>query len=457
MAYKKGDKIFVLGLGKSGAAAARLLALKGCDVVVYDENAEVLAECLRSFEDIRDHERVAGAGPGGASDALDTCERVVVSPGVPDDHPLVVQARKTGKPVDGEIELAYHFNNSTIVGVTATNGKSTTVGIIGEMLATAGVRSVVAGNIGHPFADVVAEENEYEAVVLELSSFQLDTITEFKTDVAVLLNVTPDHLDRYHHSFDEYAASKARILNRTGESDTFVYNHDDTVCRRIAAGFAGNAIPFSSTTNLDSGVYLDGGHIRYAREGRVDDVLPRDRFTPIGIHNAENAMAAVAAVTPFGLDPGHVRAALESYRPLAHRMEPVRTVDGINFVNDSKATNVDATVKSLQSVEGGTVLILGGKDKEGDFRTLIPYLDRVRLAVLIGEASKAIKTALEGHCELEQASDMEDAVNGAYGRAKPGDTVLLAPACASFDMFKNYQDRGEVFRSCVNALEPRGK
>lgn len=457
MVYEKNDKFFVLGLGKSGVAAARLLALKGWEVVVHDENEEVLA----SFARVMENDPCAGsmrvAGPGKAPALVEGCTRFVVSPGVPSDHPLVVRARTLGKPVDGEIELAYQFSDSRIVGVTGTNGKSTTVGIIGEMLAAAGITSAVAGNIGNPFADVAAGEIKYDTVVLELSSFQLDTVTYFKTDVAVLLNVTPDHLDRYHHSFDEYAASKARILNRMGTGDTFVYNHEDPVCRRIAAGFAGTSIPFSSSAGLEDGVYMDGGFIKRAWKGHVENILPRGEFKPIGIHNAENAMAAVAAVTPFGLEKKALASALRSYRPLAHRMEPVRTIDGVDFVNDSKATNVDATVKSLQSIESGVIVILGGKDKDGDFRTLIPHLGRVRLAVLIGEASGVIKTALEGRCELKQAADMEDAVGAAYERASTGDTVLLAPACASFDMFKNYQHRGEVFRACVNALEPRAK
>jgi UDP-N-acetylmuramoylalanine--D-glutamate ligase len=324
--------------------------------------------------------------------------------------------------------------------------------VIGKILETAGIRSAVAGNIGNPFAELIAQGSDCEVIVLELSSFQLDTITDFKSDVAVLLNVTPDHLDRYHHSFDEYAASKARILNRSDDNTWFVYNRDDAVCGRIAGGFGGNAIPFSSTTRLEDGLFLEGDEIKWGRSGRVETILSSNEFKPVGIHNLENAMAAVAAVAPFEIETAAVRDALRSYRPLPHRMEVVRVTGGVTYINDSKATNVDATVKSLMSIKTGAILILGGKDKEGDFRALIPHLGRVRVVVLIGEASAAIRTALNGHCDLTEATDMQKAVETARDHAIAGDTVLLAPACASFDMFSNYQERGEVFSSCVNSL-----
>ncbi len=455
MTFRDGKTFFIFGMGKSGRAAARLLAQKGYDVVVYDENKEILDDFIRPGGAEKFLERITGAVPDDAIKLLENSDRMVLSPGVPLDHPLVTKAKEIGKPVDGEIEAAYHFTDARLVGVTATNGKSTTVGIIGEILQTAGVRTVVAGNIGNPFAEVVSAEETFEAIVLELSSFQLDTITEFKAEVAVLLNVTPDHLDRYHGSFDEYAASKARILNRSDETTSFIYNHDDTVCRRIADGFDGRKIAFSSTTRLENGVYLDGENIQRSWNGRTELILRRAEFNPVGIHNAENAMAAVAAATPFEPSLPDIRAALRSYRPLAHRMELVRVIDGVGYVNDSKATNVDAAVKSLQSIAGGAILIIGGKDKDGEFRTLIPYLNHVRAAILIGEAGDAVRSALDGHCTLKDAADMDDAVKTASGLAQAGDTVLLAPACASFDMFKNYQDRGEVFRACVHSLPQR--
>jgi UDP-N-acetylmuramoylalanine--D-glutamate ligase len=340
--------------------------------------------------------------------------------------------------------------DARIVGVTGTNGKSTTVGVIGAILTAGGFRVTVAGNVGTPFSDVVDEP--CDVFVLELSSFQLDTIDRFRVDVAVLLNVTPDHLDRYHHSFDEYAASKKRILNRSGVDTWLVYNEDDRVCTETAAGFDGHKLGFSSTTRLEQGMCLEDGAIVLAWGSDRQRVVERSEFTPIGIHNAENAMAAIGAATAFGVEPDAIRSALRGYRALPHRMELVRVVAGVGYVNDSKATNVDATVKSLRSIEGGVVLILGGRDKEGDFKALIPHLGNVRKVILIGEAGRVIHTALEGSCDLEDAADMASAVARATASAVPGDTVLLAPACASFDMFDNYQARGQAFRNSVNAI-----
>jgi UDP-N-acetylmuramoylalanine--D-glutamate ligase len=441
----------------SGRAAARLLAGDSRDVVAYDENTEVLDDYSRSLEageagGIAD--RISVVHPDDAAGVLARCDRLVLSPGVPLDHPLVEAARGRGLPVDSEIEAAFHYTRSDIVGVTGTNGKSTTVGVIGNILEAAGVRSVVAGNVGKPFADVVGAGNVFDTIVLELSSFQLDTITEFNVAVAVLLNVTPDHLDRYHHSFDEYAESKARILNRSSEAAWFVYNDDDPVCRRIAGAFAGNKMPFSSSRRPDGDdvVFLEDGEISRSRGGTVDKVIAAAEFTPVGVHNIENAMASVGATTVMDVSLPDIRGGLRTYRPLAHRMELVRVVGGVAYINDSKATNVDAAVKSLMGIEGGVVLILGGKDKEGAFDLLIPHLKNVRKVILIGEAGDVIREALDGSCDLEDAVDMSAAVVAAAGYTQSGDTVLLAPACASFDMFDNYQHRGEVFRSCVNAL-----
>jgi UDP-N-acetylmuramoylalanine--D-glutamate ligase len=452
---------FVLGLGISGRAVSALLAGKGREVIAFDENASVRDEYARSItgESFEPRINIAPADGSDVSPAaiggyLSACDRMVLSPGVPLDHPLVEAARGNGMPVDSEIEVAFHFTGARIVGVTGTNGKSTTVGVIGSILKTAGVRSVVAGNVGTPFSTVVGGGEAYDVIVLELSSFQLDTITEFKADIAVLLNVTPDHLDRYHHSFDEYAASKARILNRFDENGCFVYNADDPVSRRIAGGHEGLKIPFSSSGTPDSphAVYLEGDAIHRAWHGAVDEVLNVGDYEPVGVHNLENAMAAVAAATALDVPLSDIRGGLRSYRPLPHRMEPVRTVGGVVWINDSKATNVDATIKSLISIEGNVVLILGGRDKEGDFSALVPHLGRVRRIIMIGEARRVIRAALNGRCELEEADTMEEAVEAAAQIARPGDTVLLAPACASFDMFDDYQHRGEAFRSCVDAL-----
>ncbi len=441
----------VVGLARSGVAVSGLLASHGHAVSVYDDDPQAMARFVDS-EVARDFkQRVVTLSRQDAAVAATRSDCVVVSPGVPMEHPLIVAASGAGVPVIGEIEAAWHYTRARIVGVTGTNGKSTTVGVIGEILAAAGDDVVVAGNVGTPLADVLRERDPH-TLVLELSSFQLDTIDQFRADVAVLLNVTPDHLDRYQRSMAKYEASKARILNRSGEETWYVYNAEDAAAVRIASGHRGPVVPFSSMRSLEHGVFFDGESVVRVWDGQRVEVIRRGEFTPAGIHNLENALAAIAAVIPLGVDLASIRSALRAYRALPHRMEMVRVVDGVAYINDSKATNVDAAIKSLMSVDGPVVVILGGRDKDGDFAALVPQLGRVKRAVLIGEASPAIRAALTGHCELADAGDMRDAVNTARAATAPGDTVLLAPACASFDMFKNYQDRGETFRACVNAL-----
>lgn len=440
---------FVLGMGRSGVAVSLLLADRGFPVVAFDDDPALL-ERLATNE-----LRATKVGLASGDDVLDRLVRsdcLVVSPGVPLDHPIVRKAKADGTEIAGELEIAYHFCSSRIIGVTGTNGKSTVVQLLGHILEKALVPAVVAGNIGTPLAAVVREAEVPANVILEISSFQLDTIDDFRADVAVLLNVTADHLDRYEGSFDNYVASKARILNRSDARTVFVYNDDDAACRSIASGFSGEKIPFSSSHALDRGVFLHDGVIVRRLGDAEEGVLDASEFPPVGIHNLENAMAAVAAVTPLGVEVTSVQQALRSYRPLPHRMEPVRVVEGVNYINDSKATNVDATIKSIVSIDGPLIVILGGLDKDGDFRPLTSKLSGVKHVILIGKASDTIESVLAGHVAIHRAVSMVGAVGFAASTASPGDTVLLAPACASFDMFENYAARGQAFRDAVNAL-----
>lgn len=445
-------RFLVMGLGKSGRAAARLLALEGYEVGVTDDDAAVVSSSMASAEIAPLAGKIEAVRREDAARRLDGAGALVVSPGVPLDHALVKAAREKGVVVTGEIEVAYRYCSAPIIAVTGTNGKSTVVNVAGKILETAGKRTVVAGNIGTPFASVVEKRDPYDVIVLEISSFQLDTIIDFRADVAALTNVTVDHLDRYQDSFDLYADSKARILNRAGPKETFVYNADDAVCARIAGAFAGTKLPFSSSRPLDQGVFFENGGIVRRLGGSAERIAERKDFPPIGVHNLENAMTAIAAVTPFGISTAHIREALNDYRPLSHRMELVRALRGVTYIDDSKATNVDATIKSIRSVDGKVVVILGGSDKNLDFRPLADHAGRMRLAILIGQASGRIRAVLEGRCELASAASLEEAVRQAAEAASPGDTVLLAPACASFDMFRNYAHRGEVFRRAVEAL-----
>lgn len=452
MGLLDGRSYLILGLGKSGKAVARLLALKGFDVWVTDDDPAVISAAISGPELGRLEKPVRTVGADNALRTITAYDVIVASPGVPIDHPLIRAARGKGIVVAGEIEVAYRYCSSPIVAVTGTNGKSTVVNVVGRIFETAGKKTVVAGNIGTPFASVVEGGETYDAVVLEISSFQLDTIIDFRADVAVLLNITVDHLDRYEDSFELYAESKAKILNRAGQATVFVYNADDPECVRIAAGFRGTKLPFSSSQALEQGVFYQAGKIVRRSGGAVELVAPRQSFPPIGVHNLENALAAVATVTPFAIGLGAIRGALESYTPLPHRMEIVRTLRGVVYIDDSKATNVDATVKSLRSIEGRAVLILGGTDKNLDFHPLLDHVQKMKAVVLIGEAREKIRSVLAGRCEISDAGTMEEAVVKAAATASAGDTVLLAPACASFDMFTNYAHRGEVFRRAVEAL-----
>ncbi len=446
-------EFFVLGAARSGRAAAILLAGKKFSVTIYDDDPAV-ASAIMSSADIEGLEsRIKIADREHALLRLQQSDCMVLSPGVPLDHSLVEAARSSGMPVISELELAFQFCSEKMIAVTGTNGKSTVVNIIGQILQTAGARTVVAGNVGKPFSSVISNGRVYDRIVLEVSSFQLDTIVDFKTDIAVLLNVTPDHLDRYGDSFESYVNSKARILNRADENTTFVYNAEDEACRRIAQDFRGRKIEFSSVRELNEGVYLESDAIFCRFEGKKEKLMRRTEFTPMGIHNAENAMAAVAAVIPLRIDKNAILEALKKYHPLPHRMELVRVIGGVAYVNDSKATNVDAAVKSIVSIEGSLILIIGGRDKNGDFRALLPYLAKVVKVITIGEAAGKIEQALRGKCPLARAAGMDEAVSMASKAAKAGDTVLLAPACASFDMFEDYAHRGEAFRSSVKALE----
>ncbi|HET6349373.1 MAG TPA: UDP-N-acetylmuramoyl-L-alanine--D-glutamate ligase, partial [Candidatus Krumholzibacteria bacterium] len=389
----------VLGMARSGIAASGLLAGDGRTVTVCDDDPSVLARFAASDVAREFDERITVTAPEGGMDVVAAVDCIVVSPGVPLEHPVVLAALSRAIPVIGEIELAWHFTKARIVGVTGTNGKSTTVGVIGEILKAAGVDVVVAGNIGTPVCDVLRERDPH-TLVLELSSFQLDTTDEFRVDVAVLLNVTPDHLDRYHHSFAEYAASKARILRHADANTVYVYNREDETASALARETPARAIPFSSARRLDDGVCCEDDTIVHAAAGTRTPVLSRGEFVPVGVHNLENAMASVGVAYALDVPLAPLRSALRAYRPLPHRMEMVRELDGVTYVNDSKATNVDATVKSLVSIEGTSILILGGRDKDGDFTQLVPYLRDVRRVLLIGEAAPVIRRALSGHVEM---------------------------------------------------------
>jgi UDP-N-acetylmuramoylalanine--D-glutamate ligase len=444
-------RVLVVGLGKSGEAAASLLASRGYEVTVTDDDAEKLAGFGGAGVSGAEERKIRTLSPDECLASLERFDCLVLSPGVPMEHPLVEKSKRLSIYVTGELEVAYQFSAMRIVAVTGTNGKSTVTDLVGRIMKLAGGSSVVAGNIGTPFSAVV-EEGGCDTAVLEVSSFQLDTIDRFKADVAVCLNVTPDHLDRYDDSFEKYTASKKRILNRADDRTWYVYNRMDPVCESFTRDFPGRTIPFSRSRLPGDGVFFEEGMLVRSMGGKEEALMSRDEFMPVGVHNLENALAAVGIAAALGLKDSVVREALRGYRPLAHRMELVRVEGGVAYINDSKATNVDAALKSIASIDGKAIVIMGGRDKNADFSALVSVLDRVKEIILIGEAADKISRALAGSVPMENASDLQEAVEKARAHAEPGETVLLAPACASFDMFKDYKERGEVFKRLVNDL-----
>jgi UDP-N-acetylmuramoylalanine--D-glutamate ligase len=400
----------------------------------------------RDLSDVPVH--LSGFGP----EILDGVNEVIVSPGIAIDHPLMIEAARRGVERTSELELGYRFATARLIAVTGTNGKSTTVTMIGEILKEAGYRAVVCGNVGLPFCSVVRDLGPDGFFVLEISSFQLETTSDFHAEVSGILNLTPDHLDRYR-AVEDYYRFKERIVENASARDTFFYNALDRRCAAVAERFPGRAVPFSSAGPVEGGVFLDGDALVRTSAGSRESILERAMLGVVGLHNVENALAAVASLVPYDVPVAACRRALSSFRGLPHRMELVAIVKGVSYFNDSKGTNVEATIMTLRGIDRPAVLIAGGHDKGGDFTKLIPVLGRVKAIVAIGEAAPLIEEALSSVVPIARALTMKDAVETAARTAQEGELVLLSPACASFDMFRNFEHRGEVFRECVKELQ----
>ena len=446
--------VVVVGLARSGLAVARFLKAQGARVTVTDQAAE---EVLGNFVE---EARKLGiqlelGGHRGAS--FEAANLIVISPGVPHTIEPLVKARQRGIPVIGEIELAARFIQKPIVAVSGTNGKTTTTELLGRMLAVAGMRVFVGGNIGNPLIEIAGRDADLDVIVAEISSFQLDTTERFKPHVAIMLNITPDHLDRYR-SVADYALSKGLLFRNQGPEDFAVCNGGDALiqeqCRNIRSQIL-NFYPQPPTGGARPGAIITPRQIALHIPGLVEDRIDLGRTTLIGPHNRENIAAACLAAVAAGAKIQAIQKALDEFQPLAHRLERVATVNGVHFVNDSKATNVDAVVRALECFDQPVVLIMGGRNKGYDFAPMFNHVAaRVKKLIVMGEAREEILSALaqapvEG---TETAADMADAVRRGYAAAKPGETVLLSPACSSFDMFANYAQRGEVFRRAVGAL-----
>jgi UDP-N-acetylmuramoylalanine--D-glutamate ligase len=454
-----GRKTLVLGAGKSGTESAKFLAARGAVVALHDKRpVEEWNEAARSLKESHNVGLMSGDLPSWLLDQIDL---VVISPGVPTNSiPARYVDRKDGEVI-GEIELAYRFSKGRFVAITGSNGKTTTTTLIGELLRNAGIETRVGGNIGTPLLSLAETSTDDTWTVAELSSFQLETIKDFRANVAICLNVTPNHLDRYD-SFADYAAAKHRIfLNQTSD-DVAILSADDAVTSTWGKGLKANAVFFSVRIELDEGLFLRGRELVCRSGGKEKVLTTRDEIFLRGLHNVENILASFAAGLACGADPESMRVTVANFKGVEHRIEFVAEIDGVKFYNDSKATSVDATSKALEALsegEGKTILILGGRGKNAPYAPLIDLIESsVRAIVLIGEDADNIETQLRGHAEMIRAGSMEDAVRKSAEHAEPGDAVLLAPACASFDMFKSFEERGEVFKKAVLGLNAeRGK
>ena len=446
-----GKKVLVVGLARTGIATALFCAERGARVTVTEERAEThLAEAAAKL-------RAAGVTlefGGHRPETFLHQDLIVPSPGVPPAMPALASAIARGVTVWSEIELAWRFLRGRLACITGSNGKTTTTSLIGHILETAGFPVQVAGNIGTPLISRVDISSDASFTVVEASSFQLELISAFRPDIAVLLNVTPDHLDR-HGSIEAYGAAKARMFENQKENDAAVINAEDALAAQYAPS-GPRVFWFSRSKRVASGCYLRGDEIVFRCDGTESVLLERKMIGLRGSHNLENVLAAACAARLAGVEPAAIAEGVRTFAGVEHRIEYVATVAGVDYFNDSKATNVDATLKALDAFPGNVLVILGGKDKGSDFRILRAALrSHARMALLIGSAADKIEADLAGVVPVERAETLARAVEAAARRAQPGDTVLLAPACASFDQFENYEHRGRVFKQLVRELEKK--
>jgi UDP-N-acetylmuramoylalanine--D-glutamate ligase len=446
-------KVLIIGAARSGIAAAQFLVGRGAVVALNDQKP--IEEWSPEALALKD----SGVGllPGDVpSWLLDQIELVVVSPGVPSGSIPIRYAERAGAEVIGEVELAARYLKGCIVGITGSNGKTTTTSLIGELLRDAGLPVEVGGNIGKPLISMVEDSRDDGWTVVELSSFQLETITTFHPSIAVVLNVTPNHMDRYE-TFNDYAAAKHRIFMNQTEEDTAVLNADDPTVSSWATGLRARVMNFSVRQELERGVFLQGNELVLRWDEGAEDLLRVDELKLRGLHNVENVAAAFAAGIAAGARIDSMSRTAKEFNPVEHRLEFVAEIEGVRFYNDSKATSVDATLKALEAFAqdaGQIVLILGGRGKKAPYEPLASLVrTKVRKLVLIGEDAETIASELGESAPYERASDMTDAVARSFKAAEKGDVVLLAPACASFDMFESFEHRGKVFKAEIANLK----
>jgi UDP-N-acetylmuramoylalanine--D-glutamate ligase len=440
-----GRRVVVVGAARSGIAAARLLASKGATVVLTERRDDI--DDRAALED----EGVQLELGGHRAETLRAADLIVLSQGVPPFQELFDDARQRGTEIIGELELASRWLQGSIVAITGTKGKSTTTTLVGHMLEAGGVKAMVGGNLGTAASLQVSDTAPDVVHVLEVSSFQLEIAPTFRASIAVLLNFSPDHLDR-HRSLEEYAAAKARIFANQQPEDRAIVNVDDPMSVQLARTRA-RLIPFSSRLVPDEGAGVRDGFIVRHEAGEMRRLVPLSSIRLIGAHLVTDVIAAATAADACGVPADAMTHAVEQFHGLEHALEPVATIDGVRFVNDSKATNLDAARRAIESFDGGVVAIMGGLFKGGDTSVLLPALSaRARAVIAIGEARERFRSACERAVDVLDAATLHDAVRLAWERARPDGVVLLAPGCASFDMFRDYADRGRQFKGEVAQL-----
>ena len=447
-------RIMIIGAGLSGCAAANLLAGTCPNLVLYDANSSgaMTVDTVRSKLSADFKGRIElGDMP---EDLRSNLDMLILSPGVPRDLPFVTLMEHKGTQVIGEIELAYYFSKGRIVGVTGTNGKTTTTALTGHILDSYFGHTIVVGNIGTPYTDLVRQTDEDTYTVAELSSFQLDTTQVFHPDVSMVLNITPDHLDR-HHTMRNYIDAKFKIAANQTAEDICILNYEDATLREMAQQQSARIVWFSSSHRLKDGFFYADGRIYRAEDGVETEICDTSQMKLIGTHNYENAMAAIAAAMHFNVPVEAVREAVYSFNPVPHRIEYVATKNGVKYYNDSKGTNPDASIKAVKAMTSQTYLIGGGYDKNSEYDEWIDSFDgKIKHLVLMGQTKgKIAECAIRhGFNNITFVESMKEAVEFCSARALPGETVLLSPCCASWGMFKNYEERGDIFKELVNSL-----
>lgn len=448
----KGRKVLVFGAGISGIGAAGLLEANGADVILYDGNEKLDPASLK--EQLGEKSSAAVLTGKLPQETITSLDMAVLSPGVPTDLPVVLAMKEAGVQVIGEIELAYQFGKGDVLAITGTNGKTTTTSLLGQIMKQAREEVYVVGNIGNPYTAVAGQMTEQAVTVAEISSFQLETIREFRPKVSAILNITPDHLNR-HHTMEAYIEAKENIAVNQTEDDFCILNYEDRLLREFGENLRAKVLYFSSQRKLEEGIFLEDGEIVLCLNGQKETICHVDELQILGTHNHENVMAAAAMAYVYGVPAQTIRKSVLSFGGVEHRIEYVAEKNGVAYYNDSKGTNPDAAIKGIRAMKRPTVLIGGGYDKDSEYTEWIESFDgKVKKLILLGQTREKIARDAEkcGFTDYVFADSFEEAVHMAVKEAVSGDAVLLSPACASWDMFPSYEVRGDKFKEIVNSL-----